>query len=93
MHQLSFMLMVFPELVVQAVQLNLVEILQVVQQRKLLAQAVAATSSEITGVLQICPPGMVPFQRARNGTRMPPSRVLPLPPRNGPALPPSAPET
>jgi len=43
MHQLSFMLMVFPELVVQAVQLNLVEILQVVQQRKLLAQAVAAT--------------------------------------------------
>jgi len=42
MHQLSFMLMVFPELVVQAVQLNLVEILQVVQPRKLLAQAAAA---------------------------------------------------
>jgi hypothetical protein len=33
MHQLSFMLMVFPDLVAQAVQQNLVEILQVAQQR------------------------------------------------------------
>jgi hypothetical protein len=34
------MLIVFPELVVQAVQITLVEILQVVQPRKLLAQVV-----------------------------------------------------
>jgi hypothetical protein len=40
MHQLSFMLMVYPDLVVQAVHQNLEEILQVVQLKKQLAQVV-----------------------------------------------------
>ncbi len=40
---------------------------------------------------QTLPGAILPGHQARVGTRTPPSHVLPLPPRNGPALPPSAP--
>jgi hypothetical protein len=47
MHQLSFMLMVYPDLVVQAVHQNLEEILQVVQPKKQLVLAAVVTLESV----------------------------------------------
>jgi hypothetical protein len=41
----------------------------------------------ITGSSHRAPAGIVPGQRMMHGSRTPPSHVVPLPSRSGPALP------
>ena len=50
--------------------------------------SVGSRSMPVMASSDSVPAGIVPGQRATNGTRTPPSRVEPLPPFNGPALPP-----
>ena len=52
---------------------------------------VGSTSMVMAGSVMTAPAGMTPGQRARNGSRTPPSHTVPLPSRSGPALPPLLP--
>jgi hypothetical protein len=50
--------------------------------------SVGNTSIVVAGSRRIEPAGICPGQRMMQGTRWPPSKVVPLPSRNGPAEPP-----
>src|SRR4051812_49566053 len=53
--------------------------------------SVGSTSISLTGVSQTDPAAILPGHQTTVGSRMPPSRVEPFPPRNGPATPPFLP--
>lgn len=46
--------------------------------------SVGSRSMFMAGVSTTVPPGILPGQQAMNGTRTPPSKVVPLPSRNDP---------